>query len=86
MRGEEVTQNERTTCLLQKRIIQWGSKLQGKWGKKEMCFLKWEYYCFTVLFWFLLYNNVKQPKYTYILSLLSLPPTPPSSLQVITEH
>ena len=85
MRGDEVTQNERT-CLLQKRIIQWGSKLQGKWGKKEMCFLKWEYYCFTVLFWFLLYNNVKQPKYTYILSLLSLPPTPPSSLQVITEH
>ena len=72
-----VTQNERTTFLIQKRINKWGSRLQGKWVKKEMCFLRLEHYCFTTLFWSVPYNSVKQPKCTHILSYwASLPPCP----------
>lgn len=38
MRREEVAPNGRTNALLQKRIDKWGSRLQGKWGKKKCRF------------------------------------------------
>ena len=71
-----VTQNERTTFLIQKRINKWGSRLQGKWVKKEMCFLRSEHYRFTALFWLVPYTaRSNQSVHTYPF-LLSLPPTP----------
>ena len=61
-------------ALILMQQIQVGKLNSEKKFKRE--FLKLEKICFTMLRWFLPYNNISQRKYAYVPSLLNHP-TPP---------